>query len=202
MACPQNGVVAALPANLVQVPIVRQRRGFSCGPAAVLKLLRYWCAQTAWRVEEGVLYAPLRTTEARGTEPEPMVALLQQSGLQAVYSHADVTVADLERAVDAREPPIVDLQAWSDRAAPWSETWDSGHYVVMVGYDTERVFFADPSNTTPGGYVFLPRGELDERWHDLTGENDLPARRMTIFVRGAKPWTPMEPPPTTATLLG
>jgi hypothetical protein len=96
-----------------------------------------------------------------------------------------VTVADLERAVDAGEPPIVDLQAWTDHdRIPYRETWDAGHYVVMVGYDDERLYFADPSTMTPHGYAFLRRAELEERWHDLAGLNDARVERMAIFVRG------------------
>jgi predicted double-glycine peptidase len=179
--------IASLPANLVQVPVVTQRRDFSCGPAATLALLRYWRPEAYAAVDESDLYASLETTKERGTEPEPMEALLRRIGLEAQYRFGDVTVTDLERAVDAREPPIVDLQAWTDHEAPYRDTWDAGHYVVMIGYDDERLFFADPSTATPHGYVFLPRAELDERWHDLAGVTDAPVERMAIFVRGPAP---------------
>ena len=121
---------------------------------------------------------------ARGTEPEPIVAFLRSTGLDATYRHTDVTIADLERAVDRREPPIVDLQAWTDHTAPYRETWDAGHYVVMVGYDDERLYFADPSTMTPDGFGYLTRAELEERWHDLAGDHDERVERMAIFVRG------------------
>ena len=149
--------VAPLPGNLVQVPVVTQREDFSCGPAATLALLRYWRPDAFAAVEESALYAPLETTDERGTEPEPIAELFRTNGLEAHYRHGNVTVADLERAVDAGEPPIVDLQAWTDHPIPYRETWDAGHYVVMVGYDAERLYFADPSTMTPHGYVFLPR---------------------------------------------
>jgi predicted double-glycine peptidase len=191
-----------LPKNLIYVPVVRQRRDFSCGAAAVLALLRYWCPEAYATVDEDALYAPLKTTDAKGTEPEPMTELLLRSGLRAVYRHSDVTAADLEGAVDARQPPIVDLQAWRDKDTPWRETWDAGHYVMMVGYDTERLFFADPSTMSPEGYVYLPRGELEERWHDLAGDEDRPLRRMAIFAGGSKPWAPSTPPPKEAARLG
>jgi hypothetical protein len=55
----------------------------------------------------------------------------------------------------------------------------------MVGYDDERLYFADPSTMTPHGYVFLPRVELEERWHDLAGMSDDRVERMAIFVRGS-----------------
>ena len=91
-----------------------------------------------------------------------------------------MTVGQLERAVDAGQPPIVDLQAWRDTALPWRETWDAGHYVLLVGYDAERLFVMDPSIMTPGAYAFLPRAELDERWHDLAGPED--ARLLGVDV--------------------
>lgn len=162
-----------------------QQADFSCGAAATLALLRYWHPEAYAAVEETALYEPLETTHARGTEPEPMAELLRRNGLEAHYRFGNVTVNDLERAVDAREPPIVDLQAWTDHGAPYRETWDAGHYVVMVGYDDDRLFFADPCTMTPHGYAFLLRGELEERWHDLAGLRDDRVERMAIFVRGA-----------------
>jgi predicted double-glycine peptidase len=178
--------MAPMPANLVLVPVVTQRQDFSCGAAATLAILRYWRPDAYALVDEGALYAPLETTHARGTEPEPIVTYLRQNGLDAWYRHTDVTVADLERAVDAGEPPIVDLQAWTDHvAAPYRETWDAGHYVVMVGYDDERLYFVDPSTMTPDGFVYLTRAEFDERWHDLAGEHDERVERMAVFVRGS-----------------
>jgi predicted double-glycine peptidase len=179
--------VAPLPGNWVQVPAVTQQSNFSCGPAAALALLRYWRPEAFESVDEAALYAPLETTNARGTEPEPIAALLRRNGLDAEYRHGDVTVADLEREVDAGHPPIVDLQAWTDHPTPYRETWDAGHYVVMVGYDDERLFFADPSTMTPHGYAYLPRNEFDERWHDLAGLTDDRVERMAIFVRGKAP---------------
>jgi predicted double-glycine peptidase len=197
-----QGEGAPLPTNLVAVPVVQQSNGFSCGAAATLSLLRFWHVGEFARTPESALYSALQTTEERGTEPEPMVELLRANGLDAAYRHSDVLVEELERAVDRREPPIVDLQAWSDHAAPWSETWDAGHYVVMVGYDAERLFFVDPSRATPLGYAFLLRAHLEERWHDLTGDRDDPRQRMTIFVRGERRWLPSEQPPPRATALG
>jgi predicted double-glycine peptidase len=193
---------APLPANLIQVPIVQQSQGFSCGPAATLVVLRFWLVESYAEVKESMLYGPLRTSDARGTEPEPMTELLIRAGLSARYAHGDVTLSELERAVDAREPPIVDLQAWRDNGSPWRETWDAGHYVVMVGYDRERLFFVDPSRATPLGYAYLMRGELEERWHDLAGDRDEPVQHMAIFVRGERRWQADAAPPPYATKLG
>lgn len=150
----------------------------------MLCLLRHYRQEAYATVEEEALYGPLETSEGRGTEPEPMVRLFADSGIDASYRHGDVTLADLERAVDGAMLPIVDLQAWRDDETPWEQTWDAGHYVIMVGYDEELLFFADPSTMTPEGYAYLPRAELDERWHDLAGPEDTRLRRMAIFTCG------------------
>lgn len=181
----RHTALVTTPRNLVHLPAVKQRTNFSCGTAATLSLLRHWRWDDYARVDEADLYLPLETTDARGTEPQPIAVFLNNvPGLEAEYRHGDVTVADLERAVDLRQPPIVDLQAWQDHDWPWSDVWDAGHYVVLVGYDAERLFFMDPSTMTPGAYAYLPRAELEARWHDLTGDHNERAYRMAVFVRG------------------
>jgi hypothetical protein len=186
---------ARLPSNLIAVPAVKQVTDFSCGAAATLSLLRLWRWETYAHVEETDLHGALQTTDAAGTEPEPMAEYLRVAAhLRAEYHHGDVTLSQLLLAVDRGEPPIVDLQAWRDRDQPWRETWDAGHYVVLVGYDAERLFVMDPSVLTPGAYAYLPAAELDERWHDLAGPHDVPVERMVIFVpSGSGPrWQPDE----------
>jgi hypothetical protein len=180
--------IAQLPPNLVAMPRVKQRTDFSCGAAATLAVLRYWRWETFARVEEADLYGPLQTSHARGTDPQPVAAYLERALDRPVaYRHSDVTVRDLERAVDERVPPIIDLQAWPDHPDPWGQVWDAGHYVVMVGYDAEHLFFMDPSTMTAGTYAFLPRAELAERWHDVVGEDDARFERMAIFIGSATP---------------
>jgi ABC-type bacteriocin/lantibiotic exporter with double-glycine peptidase domain len=198
------GSVTTLPRNLIRVPSVKQRTDFSCGNAATLAVLRYWRWDRFANVDEAALYAPLETSHAKGTEPQPITSFLNAAGgITAEYRHGDVTVGDLERAVDLLEPPIVDLQAWRDDDTPWRDVWDAGHYLVMVGYDDERLFFMDPCTMTPGAYAYLPRAELADRWHDLSGDHNERIERMAIFVRGsAGPRIPDEPAPQTAARLG
>lgn len=197
--------IAPLPPNLVAVPVVKQVTDFSCGSAAALSVLRFWRAGAYGAIDETALHAALETTNAHGTEPEPIEQYLRRAaGLEAVYRNGDVTLAQLLAAVDAREPPIVDLQAWRDHQdVPWRDTWDAGHYVVLVGYDAENLFVMDPSVLTPEAYAFFPRAELDERWHDLAGTDNARVERMVIFVRGEGPrWAPDGAIAEQATLLG
>lgn len=189
----------------MHVPAVKQGTEYSCGAAATLSLLRFWRGAAYAAVSERELFGLLDTTPANGTEPEPITAYLRgtAAALDARYRHGDVTLAHLERAVDAGQPPIVDLQAWRDVDLPWSDVWDAGHYALLVGYDAEHIFFMDPSVLTMGAYAYIPRAELSERWHDLAGPDNRRLERMTIFVRGDRPsWRPDGELPTTATRLG
>jgi hypothetical protein len=187
---------------------VKQATDFSCGAAAALAVLRYWRWEAFADVGEAALYGPLQTCRSRGTDPQPIATYLQRSlDLRVAYRHSDVTVRDLERAVDEKTPPILDLQAWSDHDTPWRQVWDAGHYVVMVGYDAEHLFFLDPSTLTAGAYAFLPREELEERWHDVVGDNDERFERMALFMGGLPrptdhPWSHEDLPAARATRLG
>ena len=93
---------------------------------------------------------------------------------------------------------IVDLQAWRDRTdLPWTETWDDGHYMVLLGMDGENLYFEDPSLLGSRGTI--PRSEFIDRWHDYEGDPPLDPTdrkyvRMAIFLRGSRP-APAAPSP-------
>jgi SPP1 gp7 family putative phage head morphogenesis protein len=180
----QDSGPVALPPGTLAVPIVRQSTTYSCGPAAALAVLRYWLPNWNAVDSDGALFEALDTSPELGTEPHPIEAFLLVSGLRATYRSTVVTVGDLEAAVARGEPPIICLQAYRSSAAPWSEQWTAGHYVVVIGFDAERVFVMDPSS----GYAYVPRAELDERWHDLVGRRDpVKTERIAIFASGNAP---------------
>lgn len=184
----------ALPPGTVPVPLHHQQTSYSCGPAAVLAALRYWKKSEFARTREAALYGPLRTNKD-GTDPQPMTDFLnQQQGLHAEYL-TGVGLSDLKRAVDRGEPPIVSIQAWRDpkRTQDWTTDWDDGHYLVVIGYDRDNLFFMDPD--TIGHYAFIPQGEFMDRWHDIVGPDNVHTDHITIFIRGTTvPFRPAVPP--------
>lgn len=205
----QGGPTALLPAAALPVPLVRQRQSYSCGDAVTLALLRYWKSAEYRHTLESALYGPLHTTPQEGTDPQPMANFLARvPGLQAEY-RADgasaVELADLERAVDRGDPPIVGIQAWQEVKSasdlrPWSADWDDGHYVVLIAHDSQNLFFMDPS--TAGHYTYIPRADFPERWHDVVGPEHAHASHMTIFVHGmTTPFRPTRPLPPKATAI-
>ncbi len=171
---------------LAAVPDVRQSTGYTCGAAALQAVLAYW----GFPEREDRLVARLGSTPDAGTRPDAIVRVAGEYGLSAELREG-LALADLEAALAAGTTVIVDLQAWRDREdLPWTEIWDDGHYVVLLGMDADRLYFEDPSLLGARGTI--PRAEFVDRWHDYEGEPPLDASdrkyvRMAIFIRGGRP---------------
>ncbi|MEN6560023.1 MAG: C39 family peptidase [Acidobacteriota bacterium] len=179
---------ALIPATLpfAAVPDVRQSTGYTCGAAALQAVLAYWGIDE----REDRLAARLRTTPEAGTHPDAIIRGARELGLTADLREG-LEMADLERALADGRSVIVDLQAWRDSPdAPWTETWDDGHYMVLLGMDAANLYFEDPSLLGARGVI--PRAEFVDRWHDYEGEPPLdPSDRryvhMAIFLKGRYP---------------
>ena len=172
-----------LPADYLQVPLTAQATNYSCGAAALLGILRYW---KAYDEDETALYPLLQTTPQDGTHPARLVEGARHFGLQANLREG-LDFPDLSEALRRRETVILDIQAWPEKDATpddWSDNWEDGHYVVLVGLDQDFVYVMDPS--THLGYGYIPRSELVGRWHDYETEEGKRReyRRMGISISG------------------
>ena len=175
------------------VPDVRQSTGYTCGAAALQAILSYWGIDE----REDRLAARLHSTPEAGTHPLEILRVAREFGLSADLREG-LELADLERALAGGVSVIVDLQAWRDRSdRPWAETWDDGHYMVLLGMDAKNLYFEDPSLLGARGTI--PRAEFVERWHDYEGEEPLdPTDRRyvhaAIFLKGSHPAPPARRP--------
>lgn len=166
----------SLPSDFLPVPIMPQGTNYSCGPASLLAILHYW---RVFDGNESELYGPLGTTPADGTEPEKIAAYAASRFHLRAEFKTGLTVDDLRTALAARKTVILDLQAWSGSAHPdYARTWESGHYVVLVGLDDRFAYVMDPEAT--GGYEYVTLSSLQERWHDYSG----PSTNKTKFWGG------------------
>jgi len=174
------------PSLLASVPDVRQSTGYTCGAAALQAVLAYWGTEE----REDRLAARLHSTPEAGTHPLEILRVAREFGLSADLREG-LVLADLEAALASGTTVIVDLQAWRERTdLPWTETWDDGHYMVLLGMDGESLYFEDPSLLGSRGTI--PRAEFIDRWHDYEGEPPLdPTDRKyvhaAIFLRGSRP---------------
>jgi hypothetical protein len=177
----------AIPAVLEGVPDVRQSTTYSCGAAALQALLSYWGIDK----REGDLMRALETSEAEGTSPEAIVKVAEEIGCEA-YSKEDIGLKDIEESLRLRIPVICAIQAWADiqsEGFSWDKAWEDGHYVIVIGLDSQSVYVEDPSLLGTRGII--PRDEFLARWHDYRGEPpydplDRPYIRLGIFVVGSK----------------
>jgi len=174
------------PSLFASVPDVRQSTGYTCGASALQAILAYWGTEE----REDRLAARLHSTPEAGTHPLDIVRVAREFGLTAELRDG-LDLADLERALADGTTVIVDLQAWRDRTdVPWTETWDDGHYMVLLGMDAANLYFEDPSLLGARGVI--PRAEFVDRWHDYEGDPPLdPSDRkyshMAIFLKGSRP---------------
>lgn len=176
-----------LPSSLfASIPDVRQSTGYTCGASALQAILAYWGAEE----REDRLAARLHSTPEAGTHPLDILRVAREYGLTADLREG-LELSDLERALADGTTVIVDLQAWRDRTdLPWAETWDDGHYMVLLGMDAGSLYFEDPSLLGARGTI--PRAEFVDRWHDYEGEPPLDASdrkyvHAAIFIRGSRP---------------
>jgi len=180
------GAAPQLPANALKVPLFRQATGYSCGACSMQAVLRYW---RGFQGQESQLYERLGTTPKDGTAPEKLVEVAQSFGLQARMQQG-CTLEDLQKALALGSTVILNLQAWRD-AVPqpkaWQDTWEEGHYVVLVGMDGHWLYTMDPS--VSGAYAYLGRAEFLDRWHDFedrTGTRH-EYRHLAVFIQGSRP---------------
>lgn len=169
----------ATPQVFIHVPLVRQGNDYTCGVACVQAILRY--AQYSFDTREDVLIKMLEANKSEGTRIAAIMNFLNQTAygddrvrpVQATLQ-TGMSVADLVACLNRGKPVICLIQAWAsdEQGQPdihhnYDQEWNSGHYVIAVGYDEQRIYFMDPS--TLGNYTYIPKDELDARWHDIDG---------------------------------
>jgi ABC-type bacteriocin/lantibiotic exporter with double-glycine peptidase domain len=147
---------------LIRVPRTRQARDYTCGAAVTQSILGYWGED----MNEGEVAVAIHSDPEVGTPPHTMITFLESKGF-TVREHHGMSLADLERLLDAKKPVMLLIQAWPGaeaKAHDWKNDWDDGHWVVAVGYDAANVYFMDPS--TLGNYTYIKKPEFLDRWHD------------------------------------
>lgn len=160
-------VASAKETRLLPVPIVRQATPYSCGAASLLALLYYWDATSEGELS---LHSSLKTEPEFGTHPINMTEYVKSLGLRSELK-TNVSLKEVEAAIDRGEPVIVDYQAWGSdlEKVDYSSVWDSGHYGVIVGYDRTWLYLMDPVLGT--SYGKIEREDFLKRWHDYETRN-------------------------------
>jgi predicted double-glycine peptidase len=149
---------------VIELPGTVQETGHTCGAAALRSICAYYgCAPAS----EAELVAAMGFGED-GSDPAHVLRAVARYGLHH-REYRPMTDRQLARCLDRGRPVLIMLQAWPDVAPPagFANVWDSGHWVVAIGYDARGVYFMDPS--IDGARGFLTHDALAERWHDIEG---------------------------------
>lgn len=116
--------------DIPEVPVLeyRQKKDWSCGPAALKILL----SSRNHEVSEEQLIQLTGAKPEGGVEHEGMTRAAQMLGYK-VFATANATEKQVLYFLQNRIPVIVDYQGNI-----------GGHYAVITGYDNGRVIFQDP----------------------------------------------------------
>lgn len=182
-----NILAESLPGSkiLSSVPDVRQCTDYSCGASALQAILFYWGCE----YREMTLVEMLHTSPENGTHPNDILRVAKELEFQVELKET-LQIKDLEESIDQGIPVIICCQAWrdeEDKSKPWKEVWESGHYMIVIGYDETQLYFEDPSLL--GSRGIIPKAEFLDRWHDYEGDSPLDDAdrkycQAGIFIKG------------------
>jgi hypothetical protein len=166
-----NGLIC----DEIQLPKVKQTETFDCGAAALRAISQYFGVGPE---SEEEFIQICDSGERKGTHPSDLVDAAGRLGLRAEI-YQEMPPEKLFELLDQGIPVICAIQAWG-KEEDYRKS-ESGHYVVVVGHDDEKVYFEDPSLKT-SSRGFLPVDEFISRWHDIEFGEKEPEVRLGIAV--------------------
>ncbi|OGY43826.1 MAG: hypothetical protein A3B89_00260 [Candidatus Buchananbacteria bacterium RIFCSPHIGHO2_02_FULL_40_13] len=144
--------------KMLNFPLLRQTYEYDCGAKALHSVLIYYNIDVS---EQEVI--KITKTNKNGTPVEGIIKAAKHFGLKA--SEEILDIGRLKNYTKKKIPVIILLQAWlSSEVKNWRNHWTDGHYVVAIGYDRKKIYFADPYSIR---LTYLTYDELNERWHDI-----------------------------------
>lgn len=146
--------------KLIRVPMVRQATDHTCGVASLQSILGYY----GFDCREDILAEKLRVRDH--AEVKEIERYMRSLGFK-VSQYREMSLEQLTSLTDRGLPVLVCVQAWEPPGTTIEQyrlCRDSGHWVVVIGYDKRNIYVMDPS--TLGNYAFVPRDEFMARWHD------------------------------------
>lgn len=160
--------------KFIDVPNLRQYGDYTCGTTCVQMLMNYLYPQVGDK-NLSTYEHDLGTTPADGTTPQQIYDYFKAQGVD-VEKKEDVSIEELVSLIDAGDPVMMCIQAWSDKynttdpnATDHAYLAD-GHWVICVGYkkinDEYQFYFNDPACV---GHCLMSQTDLETRWIDRDG---------------------------------
>ncbi len=151
----------------IKVPVksVSQTKTFSCGNAALRTICQFYKVGPD---DEDKFIEMMNSNSRDGTVPSHIVSTAREFGLCVKYHH-NFTIRELKDALDKGHPIICPVQAHGKKKH--YKKRESGHYIVVIGYDNERIYFEDPMIKGKRGYRTY--NQFDRLWHDKDANGKL-----------------------------
>lgn len=171
--------------KLIKFPELRQTYSWDCGASAFQSILAFYDVD----IDEGTLIEYLGTNDESGTNIKMIEKIAREKfGLKTI-NRTNLTIEKVKKLIDKNVPVLMLIQAWpwpEEENPDWEKMWTEGHYVVAVGYTSDKMIFEDPSSVVR---TYIPFDELDARWHDydlLPNGKKLILRRWGMIFYGRK----------------
>jgi len=169
--------------KFLNVPDVKQPSNYSSGPTALQAVLSYYGQDT----NVDILINMTNCTPENGTLPGNIANAATKLGFNAAVKE-NMSLEDLQQNINQGTPVIIDAQAWKNNetnSQNWTDDLVDGHYMVVIGIDSENVYFEDPSILGSRGYIV--NQEFLNRWHDTYQANngsDITNNNLGIIITG------------------
>lgn len=146
---------------ILEVPYHDQLTSYNCGPAAVQMVLEY---SIGVYLPQDLLSEELDTDSMEGVTYTYSMNEPFQSRMITKVKSGRTSLNQLKQRINQGYAPI--LLIWFD------QNYETGHYVVAVGYNETGVFINDPwpeeweqpLNRETGSHVYLSNSELRDLW--------------------------------------
>jgi ABC-type bacteriocin/lantibiotic exporter with double-glycine peptidase domain len=160
--------------KVLKFPTKGQWYDFDCGVTVAWSILKYLKIKTTY---ESVLKAS-KVCPVDGLKPSKLITLLTKFGLD-VQLETNKNIRFLTTQINKDNPVIVLVQAKKEYRKSWSNTWIHGHYVIVIGFDKNRLFIYDPQ--MGGSIKIFTHKQFYARWHDYLNNNDY--IRTVIYIK-------------------
>lgn len=139
------------------VPKKKQTTDYTCGPAAVICVLRYYDPNVD--KSEKDLSKLLDTSKEWGTDIPPMVELGKKLGMKSYAKSMDVD--EVVGLLKQGHPVILNIQDWHEPGP--AKGYENGHFVVAVGFEKNGFHIMDPLGGDHRSFITFD--DLLDRWY-------------------------------------
>jgi predicted double-glycine peptidase len=139
----------------MKIPFFKQDVNYSCGPAVIQMVLKFY----GKFFSEEELMKRLKTNKNIGTRHEDMIDVTTKEGFY-VYSNNGSSFQEIDLFLKEKKPIVVNFIEPND---------NEGHYSVVVGLNDEDIILNDPWN---GPNFKMKKTDFEKRWFSEDGRNN------------------------------